>query len=291
VVLDRLLGKRVLFVSGKGGVGKSTTGLALALAAAARGKRALLVEVDAPVDRPHDVAEGVTAVNLRPDAVMAEYVRRVVKIDLLARRVLESPIYQRFFAAAPGLRELMVLGKIMTLEEERSGFGRAARHDLVIVDCPATGHGLSFLKVPLAAAEAVPVGPIGVNARRILALLRDRKRSGLVVVAIPEEMAVVEAGWFHRTATADVGISCDAVVMNQASEPRFTREEEAEILAHPSPAYEAARRQVRRLKRTRFFEKRLREGIAAPFVSLPFLYADPLGRAELDELAARFEAA
>ena len=63
----------------------------------------------------------------------------------------------------------------------------------MILDAPATGHGLSFLKVPLAASQAVPVGPVGHNARRILALLRDPERTALVLVAIPEEMAVVEA--------------------------------------------------------------------------------------------------
>ena len=118
-------------------------------------------------------------VNLDPRTVMDEYVRETARVDLIARKILDNPIYHRLFAAAPGLPALMVLGKIMILEEERIGFPRRPRYDLLIVDAPATGHGLSFLKVPLAASNAVPVGPVGHNARRILSLLRDPKRTAL----------------------------------------------------------------------------------------------------------------
>src|SRR5207344_2372547 len=100
----------------------------------------------------------------------------------LVRKILESPVYSRFFTAAPGLRELMTLGKIMVLEEAREGWSRRPRYDVVIVDAPATGHGLAFLKVPIAAEAVAPVGPIGANARRILEMLRDPGRAALVIV-------------------------------------------------------------------------------------------------------------
>jgi len=317
VILDQLLEKRLLLLSGKGGVGKSITGAALALAASERGKRTLLVEVDAPREAARylgatesggaitQLRPTLFTLNLRPQAVMDEYVRHVVKLDMLARKILDNPIYQRFFAAAPGLKELMVLGKIMVLEEETLGWSRKPRFDLVIVDAPATGHGLSFLKVPLAAAEAVPVGPIGANARRILALLRDSRRTALVVVAIPEEMAVVEAAWFHRLATQEIGIACAAAVLNAAHERRFTNDEEANVLrlcaegatgrlsrdADLGSALGAARRHIRRRKLTQFYEKRLRRDIEAPLVSLPFLFEDPIGPEALQLLVRRLEAA
>ncbi len=308
VILDRLLERRLVVISGKGGVGKSVTGAALALAAVKSGRRTLLVEVDSPLEatrylgaRPaggsvREARPGLFTVNLSPSAVMDEYVRHVVKLEMLARRILDSPVYHRFFAAAPGLRELMVLGKIMTLEEERESWSRRPRYDLVIVDAPATGHGLSFLKVPRAASEAVPVGPIGVNARRIQALLQDPKRTALLVVAIPEEMAVVEAAWFHRLATKELGLDCAGIVLNAASEERFSRAEEAEVLrltaekADLGPALPAARRQIRRRKRTRFYEKRL-AALDAPLVSLPFLPDDPIGPEALERLVARLEEA
>ena len=87
------------------------------------------------------------------------------------------------------------------------------------------------LKVPLAASAAVPVGPVGHNARRVLALLRDRRRTSLVVVALPEEMAVVEAVQFHRLATEELGMEPVAVVLNGCHERRFGDADEAEVLA------------------------------------------------------------
>jgi len=319
MLLDSLFTRRVIFLTGKGGVGKSVVGAALALAARERGKRVLLVEVAAPVEaarllggppggasggRETEARPGLFTVNLDPASVMEEYVRHVVKLDLLARRVLASPIYHRFLAAAPGLRELMVLGKIMVLAEARARFSHRPVFDLIVVDAPATGHGLAFLKVPLAASSAIPVGPVGHNARRVLDLVRDSARTALVVVAVPEEMAVVEAVQFYRLAVDELGVEPAAVVLNSCHERRFTDEDEAEVLrltaegaegevvpgVRLSAALRAARRQIRRRKLTGFYERRLRRSLAAPLVSLPFLFREALGVPDLRRLAERLEA-
>jgi len=315
--LDDLLSRRLVVLTGKGGVGKSVVGAALAVAARERGKRVLLVEVAAPLEaarllggppsqgRETEALPGLFTVNLDPAAVMNEYVRHVVKLEMLARRILTSPIYRRFFAAAPGLKELMVLGKIMVLEEARKHLSQAPLWDLVVVDAPATGHGLAFLKVPLAASAAVPVGPIGRNARRVLAMLRDPGRTALVVVAIPEEMAVVEAVQFHRLAAGEIGMEPAAIVLNGCHERRFTDEDEAEVLrlttegaegelepGVPLPAaLRAARRQIRRRKLTRFYQARLRRTLDTPLVSLPFLFREALGLEDVRLLARKLEAA
>src|SRR5712691_1294076 len=302
MVLDDLLERRLVILSGKGGVGKSVVGTALALAARARGKRILFIEVDAPLTASRylgegpvggavrEVRPGLSMVNLVPTAVMDEYVRETVRVDLLARKVLASPIYRRFFAAAPGLPELMVLGKIMVLEEERVGWPRRPKYDLIVVDAPATGHGLAFLRVPLVASNAVPVGPVGANARRVLALLRDPKKTALAIVAIPEEMAVVEALELHRIAKTELGIEARAFVLNECHERRFTGAQETEILRRASEeddgrlapgvtlqaALGAARRHIRRRKLTQFYRKRLEQAVEAPVVSLPLLFTDRL---------------
>lgn len=315
MLLDSLLSRRLVVLSGKGGVGKSVVGASLALAARERGNRVLLVEVAAPAEaarllggapsrgRVTEALPGLFTVNLDPAAVMDEYVRHVVRIEMLARRVLESPIYRRFFAAAPGLKELMVLGKVMVLEEARAR--RRPLYDLVILDAPATGHGLAFLKVPQAASAAVPVGPIGHNARRVLALLRDPRRTALVVVAIPEEMAVVEAVELHRLATEELKMEPAAVVLNACHERRFSDDDEAEVLrlaalgedgeAQPGvplrAALRAARRQIRRRKLTRFYRTRLRRALDTPLVSLPFLFRESLSLEDLRRLAGALEAA
>jgi anion-transporting ArsA/GET3 family ATPase len=313
--LDDLFARRLVILSGKGGVGKSVVGAALALAAVERGKRVLLVEIDAPLEAARHLDAGpvgpretqirprLFAVNLDPAGVMDEYVRHVVKIDLLTRRILESPIYRRFFTAAPGLRELMLLGKIMVLEEARDRWSRRPRYDLIIVDAPATGHGLSLLKVPVAAQAAAPIGPIGANARRILALLRDAKRTALAIITVPEEMAVVEAASLHRMAVDEVGLKPRVVVLNAAHERRFTEAQEAQVLRLAAtgadgrlargvplaPAVDAARRHLRRLKLTRFYQRRLKRSIPLPLVTLPYLFDDPIGPESLRLLADRLE--
>jgi len=319
VILDQLLTRRLLVLSGKGGVGKSVVGSALALAATRRGKRVLMVEIDTPAvaeaarylgalpvgRKETEVLPGLFTVNLDPAQVMEEYVRHTVRFEVLARKILDNPIYHRFLAAAPGLKELMVLGKIMMLEEAKDGWSRRPRYDLVVVDAPATGHGLSFLKVPGAAAEAVPVGPVGTNARRLLALLRDPSRTALAVVAVPEEMAVVEALEFTESAAAEVGIEVVALFLNACHERRFTAAQEAEVLrlgadqargrladgSSLGAALVAARHHIRRRKLTQFYEKRLRQAVELPVVSLPYLFQDEIGPAAIRLLADRLEAA
>jgi anion-transporting ArsA/GET3 family ATPase len=235
---------------------------------------------------------------------MDEYVRHVVRIELLARRILGSEVYRRFFAAAPGLAELMVLGKVMVLVEARERWSRRFLHDLVVLDAPATGHGLAFLKVPLAAAQAIPVGPVGGNARRILSLLRDAKRTALVLVAIPEEMAVVEALEFQDLATRELEMEPRALVLNACHERRLSDPQEAEVLrlgaegsdARLAPGLSlqaglaAARRHIRRRKLARFYETRLRRASQAPLVTLPFLFREALGPADVRFLAERLAA-
>jgi anion-transporting ArsA/GET3 family ATPase len=306
VILDELLARQLVVLSGKGGVGKSVVGMALAVAAHRRGKRVLFVEVDAafPAARVLGDEAGVATMNLEPPQVMDEYVRRTVKVDLLARKVLDSPVYKRFFAAAPGLPDLMVLGKIMVLVEARARWSGRPQHDLVILDAPATGHGLAFLKVPLAASEAVPVGPVGHNARRILGLLRDPDRTALGIVSIPEEMAAVEAADLHRLCTDEVGVTPHVLFLNQCHERRFTDEQERAVLRLAaekatgplaagvglSGAVAAARRHIRRRRLTGFYETRLRRSVPAPLVTLPYLYA-AIGPEQIRSLAARLEAA
>jgi anion-transporting ArsA/GET3 family ATPase len=316
MLLDTLLARRLLFVSGKGGVGKSVVALSLAMAAVRRGKRVLLVQIEAPLDvarylggspktdREQQVLPGLLTLNLAGRQVMDEYVRRTVKLEIFVRRILRSPVYQRFFAAAPGLPDLMLLGKILFLEEQNEK-GRRPRFDWVVVDAPATGHGLAFLKVPQAASRAIPVGPVGNQARRIQSQLQDADRTALAVVGVPEEMAATEAVELYRLARDEVGLAVGAVVLNRCWERRFSPAQEAEVLGLAAErasgrlqrgvplrgAIAAARRQLRRRKLTSFYKRRLLRQVEAPLLSLPQLYEEPLDRDSLELLADRVEAA
>jgi anion-transporting ArsA/GET3 family ATPase len=316
MLLDDLLRKRVLVLTGKGGVGKSTVGLALALAARRREKSVLLVEIDAPLDASRrlgmasaasgvgELLPGLSALNLRPQAVMDEYVRHIVKIELLARRILDSPVYVRFFTAAPGLKELILLGKILTLEEAREGWSKRPRYDLIVLDAPATGHGLSLLQVPVAASKAARLGPVGRNASRILGLLQDPKKTAVGLVAIPEEMAVVEAIDLHSS-LEEAGFPSAAVFLNACHDSRFTSSQEAEILRLSARntrgrlegriglegALVAARRQIRRRRLTRVYEGRLKRALPLPLKRLPFVYEETLGWDALESLSEGLEGA
>jgi anion-transporting ArsA/GET3 family ATPase len=158
-----------------------------------------------------------------------------------------------------------------------------------------------LLNVPVAASRAVPVGPVGRNARRILELFRDRRRTALVLVAIPEEMAVVEAIELFGS-LKDGGFPARAVLLNACHERRFTEQQETEILRlGPSAsgrlkgpiglqgALLAARRHIKRRRLTRLYEARLRRSVPLPLLRFPFLYdgAGPIG---LEVLADRLGA-
>lgn len=225
--LAGLLRKRLLIVSGKGGVGKSTVVAATALIAARRGHRVLAIELDskerisqlfgAPEvgHEGRQVYENVWVMNLDPARVMDEFVEAQVPLKALARQVLDNPIYQYFVAAAPGLKELVTLGKLMRLEEERvSKRSRKPKWDLIVVDAPATGHGISFLRVPYLVCKTVKVGPVYKQARKIISLLTDKRRTRFLLVTLAEDMPANEAIEMYHTIEGELGIPLAGLLIN-----------------------------------------------------------------------------
>ena len=194
------MARRLHFVMGKGGVGKSTVAAALALAAAKRGARVLAIELGeiggtcrilgvAPA-RPGDIerADGNTHVAYFDGAAaLAEYLTRRVHLGRLAQRIIEHPLYAAFVGAAPGLRELMAIGKI------RDELWLQDRWDVVVVDAGASGHALEHLRMPAAASAAFGSGRVHREAEANAALLRDPARCSIHVVALPEQMPLREA--------------------------------------------------------------------------------------------------
>jgi arsenite-transporting ATPase len=191
---------RLHLVTGKGGVGKSTVVASLALAAARRGARVLAVELgeiggtcrilDACPRRAGEItrAAGDTHVAYFDGAAaLAEYLTLHAHLGRLATRIVEHPIYEAFVAAAPGLRELMAIGKV------RDEFVLRQRWDVVVVDAGASGHALEHLRMPAAAEATFASGRVHREAAANAALLRDRARCSIHVVALPEHMALREA--------------------------------------------------------------------------------------------------
>lgn len=198
-----LFDKRLLIISGKGGVGKSTLCSAFALSASRMGKRVLVIEMDEKerISRlfgtPEVGYEGafvhpnIFVRNLLPMHAMDEFIEKRVTVKTIARQILGSPIYKYFVAAAPGLKEFVTLGKIMLLEEEKEGRGKP-KYDFIVVDAPATGHGVAFLRVPFAAVDVLNVGWVKKQADRIIQILTDPAKTMINIVTLPEEMPVNE---------------------------------------------------------------------------------------------------
>ena len=226
-----LLDRRLVFVAGKGGAGKSTVSTALALSAVRRGKRVLLVGLDfddrgrtiaglrQPEGRePVEVAEGLFRQNVEGKAALEEYLHLIVPVRRVLRAVFESRVYQYFVAAAPGLKELMAIGKIW-YEVDRG------RWDLVIVDSPATGHALQYLRMPKAAYEAFTTGLVHREAKRVWSLLADPASTAVTVVTVAEELPVNETVDICRQVRGELVLPEGVLFVNRFHSPPFSASE------------------------------------------------------------------
>jgi anion-transporting ArsA/GET3 family ATPase len=299
-----LLDKRLVIVTGKGGVGKSTIALALGQAAAARGKRTILCEVGAQERLSsafhraevgfHEVemAENLWAISVDPDESMREYVLLQLKVKAMRDLLFRSRIFTYLAAATPGLKELVTIGKLWELAQPDRKVKGARSYDLVIVDAPATGHGVGFLQTPRTFAGIARVGPIHAQAETLDTFICNHRKTGVAIVAMPEEMPVNETAALERDLLDDVGVAVDRIIMNALYPERFSEPETrrlAELAGHPDgparTACRAALSQSRRARSQREQLARLSELTTSPVTTLPFLFEPELGVDEARILA------
>jgi len=201
-MLEELLARRLLIVLGKGGVGKTTVCAALARAAVQRGLRTLVMECDAhgPINAPFgvtgraraaDASSGVSHARLDGGEALEEYLKLVVPGRALLNAVFASRLYQLFVQAAPGLKELMMLGKVCYELEQKTRTG-SRRWNLIVVDAPASGQALALLRMPFAARATFGESIVGREAHQIGRVLRDTQTSAVIQVTTPEALAVSE---------------------------------------------------------------------------------------------------
>lgn len=262
----------VIFVLGKGGSGKSVVSEGLAALAAERGQRTLLVRIgesaltpDKEAHGPATSRHGFETVHLDARLAMDEYVQHVIRLRPLVERITRSEVYRKFFAAAPGLPELVVLGRIREFSRETDR-GGSWRFDSIIVDCPSTGHGLLMLETPFAAYRAAPVGPFARMASEIIEWLQTGVR--IALVAIPEEMAVVEAVEFkddllERTELKPALAFLNRMRMESLSDAAHAAVTEADPLpgSREHVLLDAALRVQRRTRLEAFHRRRLSRGL------------------------------
>jgi anion-transporting ArsA/GET3 family ATPase len=302
--LDR---RRFLFVTGKGGVGKTTVCAALATALAARGRRVLIATSGAkervsellgtaPLGPTiSELGPRLWGVNLRADVALREYGQLKLKNRLLVDAIFDNRYVQGFFAGAPGLKEWALLGKAWYHSiEEVDG---EPRFDVVLFDAPATGHGLDMLRVPK--VELAPPGVLRADAERAWTMFRDPVQAGVVVVSLPEELPVNETEELCRALATELRLPVAALVVNGVRPELFDASMRAvliplarELPFPPGPGAPALAAGVRRAAREEIqadCRARLR-ALGLRELELPLMIGGASSRDAVTRLASRFAA-
>ncbi|MFA5891863.1 MAG: ArsA-related P-loop ATPase [Actinomycetota bacterium] len=297
---------RVAIVSGKGGVGKTTVAVALAKAAAESGRRVLLAEVEARnafapllgLTELHyaetEVAPNLTAMSVEADEALVEYLQLFYGIPRLSRALVHSKIVDFATSTAPGLRDILLIGKIKEAEQRRED-GRYV-YDLIILDAPPTGRLPRILDAPRAVGELVRGGPIRQQAQGVIDMVFDPKRTQVILVTHPEEMPVretVESADIFRA----MGIALGPIVVNAVwpevralgRDPAATLREAAAGMDLSDEAIrglaEVATAHARRARNQRKAISALAAETDLARVELPYVFSDHIGKNEIATLS------
>ncbi|MGE3974998.1 MAG: ArsA-related P-loop ATPase [Bdellovibrionales bacterium] len=225
--------KQILFVTGKGGVGKSTVAAALACRAAREGKKVLLVELGdysfyekffhlpSLTYKPQILAPRWEIALWTGETCLREYVLHYLKIEKIYEMFFENRIMRTFVNVAPGVSELAILGKITSGIRK---VGPPMHYDLIVVDTYATGHFLSLIQAPKGLSEAIRSGPFGVESASIVRTLQDTEKVGYVIVTLPEPLPVSETKELSAALKESYGVSAD-IICNRILDSKITDSE------------------------------------------------------------------
>jgi anion-transporting ArsA/GET3 family ATPase len=303
-----LLDRKLLFVTGKGGVGKSTVAAALALLAAEQGKKTLVCEFDAKGNladffetgptsfQPREIQPDLFAMSMDTEESLKEYLTLQLKLPRMARIGPLARIFEFVATAAPGVKEILTVGKVTWEVLQR-------HYDLVVVDASPTGHIVGQLEAPRAINDLVSVGMIRQQTEWLIEVLQDPEKTGIVIVCTPEEMPVNETIELSGRIEDETKVDLAAIVVNRVLPELFGRGEEEvfERLREPEPVQalvaavggpvepvlDAAELAVT-LRRTRAGHlERLREGLPddMPMLYVPYLFVRSHGLRSTRQIA------
>ncbi len=254
--LDELAARRFLFVTGKGGVGKTSVSAALALALAARNKRVLIAMCHTkerlsavlgtrPInEQVVEVLPNISAVNIDPELALFEYGLMVLKVKAVTNAVFGNAYIKAFLRAVPGMYEWAMLGKAWFHTTEAAPGGH--RFDVVLFDAPATGHGLDMLRVPKVILDVAPPGVLRRDAQAAVTLFRDPEKSGVVVVTMPEEMPVTETIELCHALEHELSMPVLRLIVNGVLPPLFDDAERERLMAETAQLGLAAAKRAER---------------------------------------------
>lgn len=291
---------KILLVAGKGGVGKTTVAAALAWGAAEAGLRVVLVEVDganavasafgiAPLGYEPVILHGVgvspgglSARRITPDDALLEYLGDH-GMKRLGGRLVSTGTLDVIATAAPGIKDILILGKLKQLVG-------AGSPDLLVLDTPASGHALSFLRSPKGLVDTVRSGPIRRQADEVVSVLTDPTLCQVILVTLAEETPVSEVMETAYALEEDVGVALGPVIVNgllapvpndpTVSDLAALRADQAGALLG-ALAFDRTRFDAQRSQRDR-----LARDLPLAQIALPVLAAGTIGRERIEALAA-----
>jgi anion-transporting ArsA/GET3 family ATPase len=269
-----LLERRLLIVTGKGGVGKTTLTAALAHAFASDQQRVLCAEIamdeESPSalgstlgawvsgDEPVPVTPMLHAVRLTPSTGHRRFLQDTLPLKVLADAAMRSQGLRRFLSAAPGFQDMGIMYRMLDLMRRERSPG-VPEYEICIIDAPATGHALALAQIPEFLSRVIPRGPIGRVAREGVAVLTDPKQTGCVIVTLPETLPVSEAIELSHGLTKHK-LQIAAIVMNRVPLNPFSLEERAavsKLLSGPTPILGS--REMHRIDRAHSAAKQLEQ--------------------------------
>ena len=296
---------RFVIVVGKGGVGKTSVSAALAISLARSGRRVLLAMCNAKERLSHlmqvgaigpqirTIAPGIDAVNMEPNAALEEYGMMVLKVRALYKLIFENRLVAGFLHGTPGIEAWAMLGKAQYHAFETLPDGRP-RYDTVIVDAPATGHGLELLRVPRVILDVVPPGLLRRDAERAWRLFTDPTKAGVMIVTMPEELPTTEAVELYAALRSELKLPVCGLVMNMVLPRLFDptsssalRELDGRVPAESglTPLLRASfTRLLREQVQAQCMERLLSE-IPVRSYELPTLFTPDFRRAEIETLS------